>query len=115
MFRFVWLFFGMLVRLFRGRQSLLLENLALRQQLGRAETSTSSPESQAFRSALLGGCSAGLVGLEAVPHPGHAGNRRPLPPDWFSYVLGANFQSPEAGRKETDAEGDSRADLPDGR
>jgi putative transposase len=33
MFRFVWLFFGMLVRLFRGRQSLLLENLALRQQL----------------------------------------------------------------------------------
>ena len=33
MFRFVWLLFGMLVRLFRGRQSLLLENLALRQQL----------------------------------------------------------------------------------
>src|SRR5271155_1289931 len=33
MFRFVWLFFGMLVRLLRGRQSLLLENLALRQQL----------------------------------------------------------------------------------
>src|SRR5260370_37205483 len=33
MFRFVWLLFGMLVRLLRGRQSLLLENLALRQQL----------------------------------------------------------------------------------
>ncbi len=33
MFRFVWLLFGMLVRLFRGRQSLLLENLALRHQL----------------------------------------------------------------------------------
>src|ERR1700731_841906 len=33
MFCFVWLFFGMLVHLFRGRQSLLLENLALRQQL----------------------------------------------------------------------------------
>ena len=33
MFRFVWLLFGMLVRVFRGRQSLLLENLALRQQL----------------------------------------------------------------------------------
>jgi hypothetical protein len=33
MFRFVRLFFGMLVRLFRRRQSLLLENLALRQQL----------------------------------------------------------------------------------
>jgi putative transposase len=33
MFRFFWLLFGMLVRVFRGRQSLLLENLALRQQL----------------------------------------------------------------------------------
>src|SRR5271168_62128 len=33
MFCFVRLSFGMLVRLFRGRQSLLLENLALRQQL----------------------------------------------------------------------------------
>jgi putative transposase len=33
MLRFVRLSFGMLVRLFRGRQSLLLENLALRQQL----------------------------------------------------------------------------------
>jgi hypothetical protein len=33
MFRFFWLLCGMLVRVFRGRQSLLLENLALRQQL----------------------------------------------------------------------------------
>ncbi len=33
MFGFVGLFFGMLVRLFRRRRSLLLENLALRQQL----------------------------------------------------------------------------------
>src|SRR5229473_3112068 len=33
MVRFVRLCFGMLVRLFRRRQSLLLENLALRQQL----------------------------------------------------------------------------------
>jgi len=33
MVRFVRLCLGMLVRLFRGRQSLLLENLALRQQL----------------------------------------------------------------------------------
>jgi putative transposase len=33
MFRLVGLCFGILIRLFRGRQSLLLENLALRQQL----------------------------------------------------------------------------------
>ena len=35
MFRFVGLCFGILVRLFRERRSLLLENLVLRQQLGR--------------------------------------------------------------------------------
>ena|SRR5439155_1101179 len=33
MFRFVGLCFGMLARLFHGRRTLLLENLALRQQL----------------------------------------------------------------------------------
>lgn len=33
MFRFVWLWFGAIVRLFRSRQDLLVENLALRQQL----------------------------------------------------------------------------------
>ena len=33
MFRFLGLCFGMLVRLFRARRSLLIENLALRQQL----------------------------------------------------------------------------------
>src|SRR5258705_2018357 len=33
MLRFAGLCFGMLVRLFRGRRSLLIENLALRQQL----------------------------------------------------------------------------------
>ncbi len=33
MFRFIGLYLGMLIRLFRVRRSLLLENLALRQQL----------------------------------------------------------------------------------
>ena len=43
----------------------------------------------------------------------HTGNCRPLAPGRFSYVLEANFQSPEAGWKETDAEGDSGIDFPD--
>ena len=33
MSRWSWLWFGVLVRVFRSRRSLLLENLALRQQL----------------------------------------------------------------------------------
>ncbi len=44
-----------------------------------------------------------------------ARDRRPLAPDWFSNVLVADLQSPEAGRKKTDAEGGSRVDLSDGR
>jgi hypothetical protein len=34
---------------------------------------------------------------------------------WFSYVLAADLQSPEAGRKKTDTEGGSGIDLPHGR
>jgi calcineurin-like phosphoesterase family protein len=43
----------------------------------------------------------GLVGLEAVPHHRQARNRRPLAPEWFSYVPVADLQSPDAGRKKT--------------
>jgi hypothetical protein len=57
----------------------------------------------------------GLVGLETFSHPGHAGNRRPLAPDWFSNLLAADLQSPEAGRKKTDTEGGSGIDLSNGR
>jgi hypothetical protein len=53
MFRFVALCFGMLVRLFRGRHSLLLENLALRQTTRRAEASTSSPTGMAASRNIL--------------------------------------------------------------
>jgi hypothetical protein len=63
----------------------------------------------------VGNRSAGLVGLEAVPHHRHARNHRPLAPGWFLCVLAADFQSPEAGRKKTDTEGGSGIDLSDGR
>jgi len=56
-----------------------------------------------------------LVGLETFSHPGHAGNRRPLAPDWFSNLLAADLQSPEADRKKTDTEGGSGIDLSYGR
>jgi hypothetical protein len=47
MVRFVRLCFGMLVRLFFGRQSLLRENLALRQQLVMLKRRHPSPEPRA--------------------------------------------------------------------
>jgi hypothetical protein len=115
MFRFVGLCFGMLGRLFRGRRSLLLENLALRQQLALLKRRHPRPSLSLFdklfwvvarrvwsawKESLI------LVTLESV---------RPLAPDWVSYVLAANFRSPEASGKETDAQGGSGIDLPFGR
>jgi hypothetical protein len=114
MVRFVRLGFGMLVRLFRRRQSLLLENLALRQQLVMLKRRHPRPSLglldklfwviarrvwSGWKQALL------VVAPETVVrwHPGR-----------FSNVLEANFQSPEAGWKETDAEGNSGIDFPDG-
>src|SRR5258707_15281637 len=67
-----------------------------------AEASKSSPEPRPLRSALLGNRSAGLVGLEAVPSHSNARDCRPLAPVLFLYLLAPNFQSPEAGWKETD-------------
>jgi hypothetical protein len=93
--------FAMLVRLFRGRRSLLLENLALRQQLVALKRRHPRPRLDRF-DALLGNRSAGLAGLEAVSHHRHARNHRPPAPDWFLYVLSADPQSPEAdGRRPT--------------
>jgi hypothetical protein len=84
MFRFVGLCFGMLGRLFRGRRSLLLENLALRQQLALLKRRHPRPSLSLFdklfwvvarrvwsawKESLI------LVTLESV---------RPLTPDWVA-------------------------------
>jgi hypothetical protein len=115
MFCFVGLCFGMLVRLFRERRSLLLENLALRQQIVALKRRHPRPCLGVFDKFFWVNRSASLLGLEAVPPHRDARNRRPLAPDRFLYVLATDLQSPEAGRKETDAEGGSGIDLPHGR
>jgi hypothetical protein len=114
MFSLVGLCFGMVVRFFFRRRSLLLENLALRQQLVALKRRHPRPSLglldklfwviarrvwSGWKQALL------VVTPETVVRWHRAG---------FRYVLEANFQSPEAGWKETDAEGDSGIDFPDG-
>jgi|SRR5580692_4496268 hypothetical protein len=110
MLPFVSLCFGTLRRLFRGRRSLFLENLALRQQLVALKRRHPRPSLDLFdklfwviarrvwsawKQSLI------LVTPETVVL-------------WHrtSYVLAADFQSPEAGWKETDAEGGPGIDLP---
>jgi|SRR5580658_5015561 hypothetical protein len=89
MFRFASLLFGMLVRLFRGRQSLLLENLALRQQLVALKRRHPRPSLGLFDKLFWVVARRVLVGLEA-PSSSSRRNRRPLAPEWFSYVLAVN-------------------------
>jgi hypothetical protein len=67
--------FGMLVRLFRGRQSLLLENLASHQQLVVLKRRHPRPSLALFDKLFLGGCSAGLVVMPSM------GQRSPRPSD----------------------------------
>ena len=113
MFSLVGLCYGMVVRLFCGRRSLLLENLALRQQLVALKRRHPRPSIDPFDKLFW--VIARRVGLEALPPHRHARNRSPLAPDWFSNVLAAHLQSPEAGRKKTGPEGGPGIDLSDGR
>ena len=114
MFRFIGLCLRTLVRLLRTRRSLLLENLALRQQL-RTEASASAAKIRPARQALLGRRSSILVRMATIPHCGHAGNRGALAQGRIPFVLEADLQGQGAGRETTDVEGDSGIDLPNGR
>jgi hypothetical protein len=113
MFSLVGLCYGMVVRLFRGRRSLLLENLALRQQLVALKRRHPRPSIDPFDKLFW------VIARRAWSDWKHslliARNRSPLAPNWFSNVLAAHLQSPEAGRKKTGPEGGPGIDLSDGR
>jgi len=115
MFSLVGLCFGMLARLFGGRRSLLLENLALRQQLVALKRRHARPSINPFDKLFWVIARRAWSAWKALSHHRYARNRRALAPDWFSYVLATHFQSQEAGWKKTDIEGGSGIDLPDGR
>jgi len=80
MFNLVRLGFGFLVRLFRSRESLLIENLVLRQQLAVFKRKHSRP-----RLAVMDKCfwivvRRCLVFVENSPNCGYTGYRGPLAP-----------------------------------
>ena len=107
MLRFLKLCFGTLVRLLRSRQSLLLENLALRQQLVALKRRHPRSSLGTFDRLFLGRGSASLDQFEAIPHHRHPGNSDRLAPSWFSSVLECDFQDQEAGWEKTDVQGDT--------
>ena len=107
------LWLGALIRLFRSRGSLVLENLTLRQQLAVLKRRHPRPSLGLFDKLFWVIARRVWSAWKESLHR-YARNSRPLAPDWFSYVLEADLQSPEGGWKKTDAEGGSRADLSDG-
>jgi len=115
MFRFIGLCLGTLVRLLRAHRSLLLENLALRQQIAVLKRRHPRPRLDLARQALLGRHSSILVRMATIPHCGHAGNRGALAQGRIPFVLEADLQGQEARRATTDIEGSSGIDLPNGR
>jgi hypothetical protein len=116
MFRFIGLCLGTLVRFLRARRSLLLENLALRQQL--AVLKRRHPRLRLDlldKQALLGRRPSILVRMATIPPCGHARNGGALAQGRIPFVLKADLQGQGAGRETPDVEGDSGIDLPDGR
>ena len=115
MFRFIGLCFGTLVRILRARRSLLLENLALRQQLAVLKRRHPRPRldllDKLFWVAIRRFWSGWQRSLIAVT-PGNGGA---LAQGRIPFVLEADLQSQEAHRETTDIEGSSGIDLPDGR
>ena len=114
MFDLLQLCFGLLVRLFHSRASLLIENLALRQQLAVFKCKHSQLQTGSHGQVVLGGAPALLVFVEKSPDCGHAGYCGPVGPCRFSALLAASFQSAKAAWQETRQQGDPRVGLPDG-
>src|SRR5215831_10199709 len=111
MFRHVKLGIATLLRLFRSRQSLLFENLALRRQLAMLRRSP-RPSGRELRQTFLDSRSASMVRLEAVAPLGHPGNSCPLA--GFA-CIGSWFPEPVDRWEEDRLPGSSRSHLPDGR
>src|SRR5213080_3119216 len=115
MFRFIGLCLGTLVLLLRARRNLLLENLALRQQLAVLKRRHPRPRldllDKLFWVAVRRFWSGWQQSLIVVtPRNGGALAQGRIP-----FVLEADLQGQEAGRETTDVEGDSGIDLPNGR
>src|SRR5215831_10021525 len=114
MFRFLGLCFTTLVRLFCSRQNLLLENLALRQQLVVLKRRHPRPRLDLLDRLfwlLVRRCWSGWK----TSTPGrHARNRGAMAPRRIPLVLEGDFEGQKAHRKNTNIEGSSGSNLANG-
>jgi len=80
MFRFFRLWLGLLARCFRSHRTLLLENLALRQQLTVLKRRHPKPKLSPLDKLFWVSARRFLVRLEEFSHHRHPGDRGALPP-----------------------------------
>jgi putative transposase len=106
-------FIGWIVSALGSRKDLILENLALRQQL--LSLHNKRPRRRLSNAQAVLGCSAmALVGMESSSYSGQASNRGGVASGWFSPVLEMALPS-QPGRWATASEqGSSGADLSPG-
>ncbi len=107
------LFVGAILRLFFDRRRLLLENLALRQQLAALKRRHPRPRLAMF-DRVFWVLTNVLVWMEAGSHDREPGDGCPLAPIWVCNVLAGHFQRPPDSGPEKDFQGTRRSDLSDG-
>ena len=105
---------GAILRLFRTRRSLLLENLALRQQLAVLKRKHPRPKLAAFDKLFWTAASRSWSQWKTSSHRCHARYGGPMASGRFPSVLETDFQGQEARREKTDSEGSAAVDLQDG-
>jgi hypothetical protein len=92
---------GWIVSAFSSREDLILENLALRQQLVNSARHPTSPSTHRVAQAVLGRVEKVLVRVDKASRLGHSQNRRELASGWLPVVLDMGFQSQASGRGQT--------------
>src|SRR5580692_7272012 len=97
MFDLFRLWCGAIVRTFRNRRGLMLENLALRQQLAVLNVNIRGRTGSA-RQTLLGRGTPILVPMERNTRSRFARNGGPLAPGWIQKVLGDAVQRAKTSR-----------------
>jgi hypothetical protein len=100
MCRYLGLWLGLLLRCVQSRRSLLLENLALRQQLAVLKRKHPGPRIGAVDKIFWLLARRFWSTLEAVPRAGQSGDSRPLASGRVSPVLEFDLQGETASGKE---------------
>ena len=104
----------LLIRVFGSRRDLLLENLALRQQLVVLKQRNPRPLVSTSDKAVLGDLARALAGMEARFDPRPARDRCSLAPCRVQAVLDMALAASGSGRQKMSQQGIARTDLSHG-